>query len=149
MCEMLGAREHGGGLLALQHRLSDFGGIGERRDAGLDDLQAGDRDARGDLLGEFTGDQIGGAAQALLARLGEVVGMRSRDVTQCGFGLHLHEILVGLDSEDRLGSVGDLPDDDGRDIDRIAVGVIDLQLIGLEVADLDRDSLLARQRNGQ
>lgn len=110
----------------------------------------GDRDARGDLLGEFTGDQIGGAAQALLARLDEFVGFRSRDVTQCGFDLHLPGVLRRASTaKTSLAVSATLLNSDGRDIDRIAVGVIDLQLIGLEVADLDRDSLLARQRNGQ
>ena len=46
----------------------------------------------------------------------------------------------------RLRGVGDLPHDDGGDVDGVAVGVVDLQFVGLEVADLHRDLLFHAER---
>ena len=60
-------------------------------------------------------------------------------VAQRGLGLGLDELLVGLDGEDGAGGVGHLPHDDGGDVDGVAVQVVDLELVGLEVVDLDGD----------
>jgi hypothetical protein len=68
------------------------------------------------------------------------------DVAQRRLGLHRDEVGVAVDRVGRLRGVGDLPDDDGSDIHRAAVGVIDLQAVGLEVADPDADPAPHRQR---
>ena len=60
-------------------------------------------------------------------------------VPQRRLGLDLHEVLVVVDLEEGLGRVGDLPDDDGGDLDGIAVAVVDLELGRLEVAHADAD----------
>ena len=67
-------------------------------------------------------------------------------VAQRGLGLGLDELLVGLDGEDGAGGVGHLPHDDGGDVDGVAVQVVDLELVGLEVVDLDGDLPPAGQR---
>ena len=64
-----------------------------------------------------------------------VVGMRRRNVAQCRLGLDPHEIEVVLDGVERTRGIGDLPDDDGGDLHGIAVGVVDLQVVRLEVPD--------------
>src|SRR6185312_5368169 len=46
---------------------------------------------------------------------------------------------------DRPGRVGNLPDDDGSDLDRVAVGIVDLEAIGLEVAHPDTHGAADRQ----
>ena len=63
--------------------------------------------------------------------------MGRRDVTQRRLGLHADEVDVVVDREHRLRGVGHLPDDDRGDLDRVAVGVVDLQVVGLEVPDPD------------
>lgn len=60
-------------------------------------------------------------------------------MAQRGLGLGLDELPVGLDGEDGPGGVGHLPHDDGGDVDGVAVQVVDLELVGLEVVDLDGD----------
>ena len=60
-------------------------------------------------------------------------------MAQRGLGLGLDELLVGLDGEDGAGGVCYLPHDDGGDVDGVAVQVVDLELVGLEVVDLDGD----------
>ena len=56
-------RDDGVGLLSAQHGLGDLRRVGEVADAHLDDLNAGDGDALGHLMGEFAGDDVGRAAQ--------------------------------------------------------------------------------------
>ena len=56
------------------------------------------------------------------------------------------ELRVVVDLEERLGGVGHAPDHDCRDLDRIAVAVVDLELLALEVAHLDRDARAAGER---
>ena len=56
-------------------------------------------------------------------------------MTQRRLGLHLHEVDIVIDGVDRLRGVGHLPDDDRCDLHRVAVGVVDLQAVGLEVPD--------------
>jgi hypothetical protein len=51
-------------------------------------------------------------------------------------GDELREVVDGIDG---AGGVADLPDDDGGDLDRVAVGVVDLGLCRLLVADPGRD----------
>ena len=56
-------RDDGVGLLSPQHGLGDLRRVGEVADAHLDDLDAGDGDALGHLVGELAGDDVGRAAQ--------------------------------------------------------------------------------------
>ena len=79
-----------------------------------------------------------GAERDLVVTMG-VVRVRGREVPEGRLGLDVHEVLVVVDLEQRLRRVGHLPDDDGRDLDRVAVLVVDLELGGLEVADADGD----------
>ena len=88
-------------------------------------------------------------AQGGLAGAGLVVRMGGGHVAQRGLGLRLDELLVGLDSEDGAGGVGHLPHDDGGDIDGVALQVVDLELTGLEVVDLDGDLLAGGQRQDE
>ena len=62
------------------------------------------------------------------------------------FALHVHEVLVVVDVEHRLGRVDDPPDDDGSDLDRVAVVVVHLQLAAFEVADAQRQPPARCQR---
>ena len=66
---------------------------------------------------------------------GVVVGMGGGHVAQRRLGLDPHEVEVVVDGVQGTGGVGDLPDDDGGDLDGIAVGVVDLQVVRLEVPD--------------
>ena len=122
------------------------GGVGQRRDPHLDDLQPGQDDPLGDLRGQLGRDDLGVAAQGDLRGV-VVVGVAHRHVPQGRLGLHRHEVLVVLDGEGRPGRVGHLPDDDGRDVDGVAVGVVDLELVGLEVVHPDRDVATGGQRD--
>ena len=70
-------------------------------------------------------------------------------VAQRGLGLGPDELLVGLDGEDGAGGVGHLPHDDGGDVDGVAVQVVDLELVGLEVVDLDGDLPAGGQRRDE
>ena len=60
--------------------------------------------------------------------------------------LHPHVVLVVVHLEHRLGGVDDLPHHDRRDLDRVAVGVVHLELRGLEVPHPERDLLLRDER---
>ena len=114
-------------------------GVGQRGDAHLDDLQAGQRHPGRDLGRQLRGDDVRAAAQRGLARARLLVRVGGGHVAQRGLGLGLDELLVGLDGEDGPGGVGHLPHDDGGDVDGVAVQVVDLELVGLEVVDLDGD----------
>ena len=67
-------------------------------------------------------------------------------VAQRRLGLDVHEVLEVVDLEQRLGRVGHPPHDDGGDLDRVAVVVIDLELGGLEVAHPHGDATSFGQR---
>ena len=73
-------------------------------------------------------------------------GWRVRDVAQRRLGLDGDEVCVVVHGVRRPRRVGDLPDDDGGDLDRVAVGVVDLEPVGLEVAHPDADPAADRQR---
>src|SRR4029450_9743428 len=70
----------------------------------------------------------------LVAAVG-VVGVAGGDVPDGGFGLDGDELREVVDRVERLGGVLNLPDDHCGDLDRVAVGVIDLGHRGLLVAD--------------
>ena len=139
-------RHHGVGLLPAQHGLRDLLGVGQVGDPHLDDLDAGDGDPLRHLGGQLGGHHVGGAAQRRPGAGGVVVGMAGGDVAQGRLGLHRDEVHVVVDGVRRLGGVGHLPDHDGGDLDRVAVGVVDLQMARLEVADPDADPAAHRER---
>src|ERR1700684_1480892 len=56
---------------------------------------------------------------------------------QCRLSLHSNEIEVVIDGEQSPCGVGNLPDDNGGDLHRVAVGVVDLQVVRLEAPDPD------------
>ena len=64
-----------------------------------------------------------------------VVRVTGRQVAHGRFALHMQEVLVVVHPEHGLGRIDDAPDDDGGDLDRIAVLVVDLQLAALEIPD--------------
>ena len=68
-------------------------------------------------------------------------------MTQGRLGLDPHEVVVVVDGVDRARGVGHLPHDDRGDLDRVAVGVVDLQVVGLEVPDPDAQAPPVGQRN--
>src|ERR1700722_14878308 len=57
------------------------------------------------------------------------------DVAQCGLGLDRNEVPVVIDRVNRLRGVSDLPDDDGCDLNGVAMGIVDLEMVGFEVPD--------------
>lgn len=63
-----------------------------------------------------------------------VVRVAGRDVADRGVGLDGHELGEVVDLEDGLRGVPDLPDHDGGELDRVAVGVVHLEHGGLVVA---------------
>ena len=58
----------------------------------------------------------------------------------------MDEVVVVVDVEERLGRVDDSPDDHGRDLDRVAGEVVDLQPFALEVPHPQRDAPLGEER---
>ena len=125
-------RDDGLGLLAAQHGLGDFRGVGQVADAGLDYLHAGNLEPLLDFLGERLSDGVGAAAQRELVFLG-VVGVAAGQGADGRFHLDLHELFVVVHVEDRAGGIHHLPDHHGADLDRVAVLVVDLEDLGVEV----------------
>jgi hypothetical protein len=76
-----------------------------------------------------------------------VVGIARPDRTDGGLDLHQHESLVIIDIVERLRSVSDAPDNVGRDLDRIAAQVVDLELF--ETTLLARTEIRALPSQGQ
>src|SRR5690625_4983137 len=142
----LASGDDGGRLLPLEHGTGDLRGVGQLRDAGFDDRHTGGRDPGGHFVGELRRDLIGIVAQGHPTRVGGVVGIGIRDVPDGGLGLDGHELLEVVDFEHRLCGVPDLPDDDGADLDRVAVEVVDFQRRGLMVADAGGDLILRVER---
>ncbi|MBN9072121.1 MAG: hypothetical protein J0H34_11075 [Rhizobiales bacterium] len=58
------------------------------------------------------------------------------------------EGLVVVDVEARLRGVGDAPDHDRADLDRIAVAIIHLEMVRGEIDELQRHLLLGAEGNG-
>ena len=65
--------------------------------------------------------------------------MGGGDVPEGGFGLGVDEVVDVFYGEGGFGGVGDLPDDDGADVDGVAVEVVDFDGVGFKVADFDAD----------
>ena len=58
----------------------------------------------------------------------------------------MNEVVVIVHVEERLGRVDDSPDDHGRDLDRVAGEVVDLEPLALEVPHPQRDAPLGEER---
>src|SRR5580704_15945784 len=67
-------------------------------------------------------------------------------MAQRRLGLYRYEVEVVLDGIRRFRRVHDLPDHDRGDLYGVAVGIIDLQVIGLEIADAHTDAAAHRER---
>ena len=74
-----------------------------------------------------------------------VVGVLRGQVAQRRLRLDVHEVLVIVDLEDGVEGVDDPPDHHRRDLDRIAVGVVDLEVRGFEVAHPQGDRALGHE----
>ena len=107
-------------------------------------LHAGRLDPRAQLDRELLGDLLGVAAQRQAVLVVGVVRVLDGDVPDGGLGLGGDELQEVVDLEDGLRGVLDLPDHDRGELDRVAVGVVDLEDGGLVVADPGGD--LARGR---
>ena len=88
-----------------------------------------------DLVLQVLGHLGRAAAQRQVALQVGVVGIAGGQVADRGLALHLQVVLVVVHLEDGLRGVHHPPDHDGRDLDGVAVGVVDLQPGVLEVAD--------------
>ncbi len=66
-------------------------------------------------------------------------------MAQRRLGLHRDEVQIAVDGVGCLDGVGDLPDQDCSDLYGIAVGVVDLQVVGFEVAYPHADPAAKRQ----
>ena len=97
-------------------------------------------------VGELAGDLVGVVTQRQRVAAGVVVGVAVGHVPQGGLALGVDEGDEVLDAVGGLGAVAHLPHDDGGDLDRVAVGVVDLHGRRLLVADPDRDLAAHRER---
>ena len=77
-----------------------------------------------------------------------VVRERRGQVAHGRLALHLHEVLVVVDVERRLGGVVDVPDHHRGDLDRVAALVVDLEPVAVQVARAQRQLLARVERVG-
>lgn len=101
---------------------------------------------RVELVRELAGDLLGVAAQREAALFVGVVGVLDGDVPHGRLGLRLDELGEVLDLEHRAGRVLHPPHHDRRQLDGVAVRVVDLEDVRLVVADAGGDLLAAGQR---
>ncbi len=99
-----------------------------------------------DFVAHPVGDLAGRQPQRDVAILVRVVGVAGGQVAHRRLALHVHEVLVVVDVEDRLERFDDAPDDDRGDFDGVAVALVHLQLGALEVAHAQRELAARRQR---
>src|SRR5258708_17344566 len=98
-------------------------------------MHAGGLDAVAELGGKSVGDRVGVVAQRERPAAAVVIGIAGRNVPDCRLGLDSDELSEVVDRIYSLRGVPNLPDDHGRDLDWIAVSVVDLGLGRLEVAN--------------
>jgi hypothetical protein len=104
-------------------------------DAGLEHLDAGLGQPILDLAFQVLGDGGGVAAQRGVLIVVRVVRVAGGEIAQRRFALDVDVVVVVVDLEERFGGVDDTPDDDGGDLDRVALEVVDLEPRALEIAD--------------
>ena len=102
--------------------------------ARLLDPYAGPGEALLELPGKRRRDLDAPAAKRDLVGIAVVVQVAACDVPDAGFALDANVAVVAVHVEDRLGGVLDSPDDDDRNLDRIAPLVIHLELFPVQVA---------------
>jgi hypothetical protein len=102
--------------------------------------------AGGDLHGKLRGYLLRVFTQGHLPFEVPVIGVAGRDVPDRGLGLGGDEPGKVIDTVRCLGGVLDPPDDDRRDLDGVAVGVVDLGDGRLVVADSGGDPEPGRVR---
>src|SRR5690606_39296207 len=83
--------------------------------------------ARVQFDGQLLGDLLGVAPQGQAALVVGVVGVLDGDVPDGRLGLGGDELHVVVHLEGGLGGVLHPPHHDGGELDRVAVGVVDLQ----------------------
>ena len=147
-------RDHRFGLLPAQHRAGDLRRVGQVRELGVDDDDAGLGEALLQLVAqgrrrpapvpERSVTSSGGGVRLLEV----VVGVAEGEVAHRRLGLRQDVGLVVLDVEARLRRVVDAPDDRRRDLDRVAAQVVDLELLAVEVVRAHRDLGLGVERIG-
>ena len=108
-------------------------------DARLDHFDAGLVEPVLHLGLQLLGDLRGVRAQGHVALDVGVVRVVRRQIADGGFRLHLDVVLVVVDFEQGFGGFHDAPDDDGGDLDRVALEVVDFDLRAFEVADAEGD----------
>jgi hypothetical protein len=77
-----------------------------------------------------------------------VVGKLIGQVTQRRLRLDGHVVLVIVDVQHCARRVADTPDNGGRDLDRVAAFVVDLELLAVEVAQAQAHLVLVHERVG-
>src|SRR5258708_36247928 len=98
-------------------------------------MHAGGLDAVAELGGKSVGDLVGVVAQRERPAAAVVIGIAGGNVPDCRLGLDSDELSEVVDRIYSLRGVPNLPDAHGRDLDWIAVSVVDLGLGRLEVAN--------------
>ena len=92
---------------------------------------------------------VGGVpAQRRVRVVVRVVGVAGGEVAQRRLALDVDVVLVVVHLEHGFGRVDDPPHDDGGDLDRVAIVVVDLEVRALEVADPQRDLRFCVERIG-
>ena len=124
-------------LLPLQHSVRNFRCVSQMTETRLNDLDPSLAEAVLDFSLKKRSHLLRATAQAkILSFLAKtVIGMCCCQVTQRGFALNLNVVLVVIDLKQRLGGINNSPDNNGRDINRVALAVIDLERTGLKVSE--------------
>ncbi len=134
--DFLSSRDDRFGLLAPKHDAGDFRRIGQMVEAGFLDHDPGPVESVLELRLERHGDFGGVAAQGdlFLFMLSVIIGVRGGQMADGGFALNGYELLVIIDIEHGFGGIFHAPDDDGRDFNRVAPLIVDLEFFAIHVA---------------
>ena len=127
----------------MQHGLGDFRGVGQMTDARFDDAHTGLSQTFLYFLGQMLGDFAGMATQRNLALFMLVIRIRGGHGAQGGFRLDVHKAFVIIDVKYSFCRIDNTPYHDGRDFNRTALQIVDLQLARFKVARAQRDFLFA------
>ncbi len=132
----LSSRDDGFSLLAPKHGAGDLRCIGQVVESSFLDHDTGLVEAFLEFGLERHGDFAGVAAQGdlFLSMLALIIGVRGGQVADGGFALNGYELLVIIDIEHGFGGIFHAPDDDGRNLNRVAALVVDLEFIAIHVA---------------
>ena len=128
--------------------MGDFRGVGQMGKAGFDDANTRDLQALLDLVAELGRDHLLVGSQGLLILLVRVIGEMAGQLADGRLALDGHEVLVVVHVEGGPGRIDDVPDDDRGDLDGVAPGVVDLDLLAVQVEDAQGELLLDHERVG-